>query len=215
VLLETVVSEAGVTASRTWTSVPVSSLGRATWLAIDIAALAAHCRQGLQFQAAREIRVVDSLPRTAAGKLQRRKLTDAAWIPDHVWPSVQRSWPAGRGASRSSRSPPQPAPAHASPCGRRVRARASRRAEVSCGAFAIWHASSRSARIQRGMRLIASDCARRRVSRSRCTAGCSDQVEGCRAPARTMRRRELDPFESSRTALRIASVTASGERSFP
>jgi O-succinylbenzoic acid--CoA ligase len=47
--------------------------------AIDIAALAEHCRQRLAgFKRPREIRVVDSLPRTAAGKLQRRKLTDPA-----------------------------------------------------------------------------------------------------------------------------------------
>jgi O-succinylbenzoic acid--CoA ligase len=46
---------------------------------IDIAALAEHCRKRLAgFKRPREIRVVESLPRTAAGKLQRRKLTDPA-----------------------------------------------------------------------------------------------------------------------------------------
>jgi O-succinylbenzoic acid--CoA ligase len=46
---------------------------------IDVAALAEHCRKRLAgFKRPREIRVVDSLPRTAAGKLQRRKLTDPA-----------------------------------------------------------------------------------------------------------------------------------------
>jgi O-succinylbenzoic acid--CoA ligase len=45
--------------------------------AIDIAALAEHCRRRLAgFKRPREIRVVDLLPRTAAGKLQRRKLTE-------------------------------------------------------------------------------------------------------------------------------------------
>lgn len=75
------VSEAGVT------GVADADLGAsvAAWVvasagsSIDIAALAEHCRNRLAgFKRPREIRVVDSLPRTAAGKLQRRKLTAPA-----------------------------------------------------------------------------------------------------------------------------------------
>ncbi len=75
------VSEAGVT------GVADADLGArvAAWVvasagsSIDIAALAEHCRNRLAgFKRPREIRVVGSLPRTAAGKLQRRKLTDPA-----------------------------------------------------------------------------------------------------------------------------------------
>ena len=44
---------------------------------VDSQALAEHCRARLAgFKQPREFRFVSALPRTAAGKLQRRRLTD-------------------------------------------------------------------------------------------------------------------------------------------
>jgi acyl-CoA synthetase (AMP-forming)/AMP-acid ligase II len=67
------------------TGVPDADLGSTVvaWIVakdavtVDSHALAEHCRAHLAgFKCPREFRFVSALPRTAAGKLQRRRLTD-------------------------------------------------------------------------------------------------------------------------------------------